>query len=85
VRLPGAGRVETRTELTDVDLPLVTFRTTWLFEADGAVLTSDSTLRFRTRDEVGTDLNRYGFEVAQVRDAPDRPGRELVVLARRPA
>ncbi|MFW6720192.1 class I SAM-dependent methyltransferase [Streptomyces sp. MAR4 CNY-716] len=82
--IPGAGPVESWVELTDVSLPLVTFRWTYVFAADGQVLTSDSTLRFRERDEVEQDLAAHGFEVREVRDAPDRPGREFVFLARRP-
>ena len=38
--------------MIDVSGPLVTFRGTYLFASDGQVLTSDSTLRFRERDEV---------------------------------
>jgi ubiquinone/menaquinone biosynthesis C-methylase UbiE len=82
VEVPGAGAVETWTELTAVDLPLVGFRTTYAFAADGAVLTSHSTLRFRERDEVEADLVAQGFMVEEVRDAPDRPGREFVFVAR---
>jgi hypothetical protein len=80
----GVGRVESWLELTAVRPPLVSFRTTFVFAADGQVLTSDSTLRFRERDEVATALRTCGFVVDEVRDAPDRPGRELVFLARRP-
>jgi hypothetical protein len=29
-------------------------------------------------------LTRHGYVVDEVRDAPDRPGREFVFLARRP-
>ncbi len=79
----GAGLVESWVELTEVDGPLVSFRRTYVFQLDGEVLTSDSTLRFRTRDEVEADLRDHGFNVTDVRDAPDRPGRELVFLARR--
>lgn len=81
--VPGVGRVESWTDLLDVDVPLVSFRGTYVFESDGAVLTSDSTLRFRERDEVEVDLREQGFVVDEVRDAPDRPGREYVFLARR--
>ena len=42
---------------------------------------SDSTLRFRERDEVEADLAAHGYVVEGVRDAPDRPGRELVFVA----
>ncbi|WP_436492281.1 class I SAM-dependent methyltransferase [Actinokineospora sp. HUAS TT18] len=80
--LPGVGEVETWTDLVDVSLPLVTFRGTWVFP-DGEVLTSDSTLRFRERDEVAADLADHGYTVKEVRDAPDRPGREFVFIAAR--
>lgn len=80
--IEGVGGVETWVELTDVALPLVTFRWTFVFESDGQTLTSDSTLRFRTSAEVRADLAAHGFEFDDVRDAPDRPGRELVFVAR---
>lgn len=82
--IPGVGSVESRVRLIEVSLPLVTFRWTYVFAADGQVLTSDSTLRFRDRDEVESDLAAHGYVVQDVRDAPDRPGRELVFVARRP-
>jgi SAM-dependent methyltransferase len=77
----GVGSVETWHELTDLSLPLVSFRATFVFP-DGEVLTSDSTLRFRPCGEVEADLTASGYAVEEVRDAPDRPGRELVFLAR---
>ena len=80
--IDGVGVVEHWGELTDVSLPLVTFRWTIAFP-DGEVLTSDSTLRFREREEVESALVEHGFAVEDVRDAPDRPGREFVFLARR--
>ncbi|MCL7495491.1 MULTISPECIES: bifunctional 2-polyprenyl-6-hydroxyphenol methylase/3-demethylubiquinol 3-O-methyltransferase UbiG [Streptomyces] len=83
--VPGAGSVESWFDLIDVDGPLVTFRSTYVFTANGQVLTSDSTLRFRDRQEVEADLLAHGYVVKEVRDAPDRPGRELVFLALRPA
>jgi SAM-dependent methyltransferase len=78
----AVGSVESWYELIDVRLPLVTFRGTWVF-ADGQVLTSDSTLRFREKAEVETALVENGYVVDAVRDAPDRPGREFVFIARR--
>lgn len=72
-------------DLIDVDGPLVTFRSTYVFTANGQVLTSDSTLRFRDRQEVEADLLAHGYVLKEVRDAPDRPGREFVFLALRPA
>ena len=81
---PGVGAVTSWVEVTGVEGPLVGLRWTWVFAADGAVLTSDSALRFRGRDEVAADLRAAGYEVTDVRGAADRPGRELVFLARRP-
>jgi ubiquinone/menaquinone biosynthesis C-methylase UbiE len=82
--IDGVGAVESWSEVTDVSGSLVTFRSTTVFAACGEVLTSDSTLRFRERDEVQTDLVAHGYVVDDVRDAPDRPGRELVFFSRRP-
>jgi hypothetical protein len=67
----------------DVSGDLVSLRSTFVFESDGAVLTSESTLRFRHRDEVIASLAAAGYLVDEVRQAPDRPGRELVFIARR--
>jgi len=39
--------------------------------------------RPREQAEIEKDLVAAGFDVADVRDAPDRPGKELVFLARR--
>jgi SAM-dependent methyltransferase len=81
--IPGIGSVESWVEVTNVSRQLVSFRGTWVFEEDGAVLISDSTLRFRRRDEIADSLLTAGFAVAEVRDAPDRPGCELVFVAAR--
>jgi len=82
--IQGVGAVESWVELVEVSGPLVRFRWTWVFASDREVLTSDSTLRFRARDEVAAALVAGGFAVDEVRGAPDRPGRELVFFARRP-
>lgn len=79
--IPGIGSVEQRREVTDVSLPFVSFRYTYRFPADGAVVTSDSTLRFRSRAEVESSLVTHGYRVLDVREAPDRPGREFVFIA----
>ena len=81
--IPGRGPVEQRREVTAVNLPLVSFRYTYTFLADGAVITSDSTLRFRGRDELESSLAAQGYRVLDVRDAPDRPGREFVFITER--
>ena len=84
VELPHVGVVETWVDLADVSPPLVSFRHTFFFGSDGAVMVSDSTLRFRDHDEVSRSLRDAGFVVEEVREAPDRPGREFVFMARRP-
>lgn len=81
--IPAVGAVTSWVELTAMNWPLVSFRSTLLFAADGVTLTSDSTLCFRECDEVRADLNATGYTVVDVRDAPDRPGLEFVFLARR--
>jgi hypothetical protein len=47
------------------------------------VIRSDSTLVFRHRDEVESSLLARGYRVLDVREAPDRPGREFVFIAER--
>ncbi len=81
----GVGAVQTWEDVLDVSGDLVSFRSTFVFEADGAVLTSESRLRFRHQDEVAASLAAAGYLVEEVRQAPDRPGRELVFIARRTA
>ena len=83
VEIRGVGAVTSWVELTEVEGPLVGFRWTWTFHADGTTLTSESMLRFRDRNEVVSDLQSAGYKVIDVRDAPDRPGLELAFLARR--
>ncbi len=84
VVVPGAGPIQTWIDLTAAGEGLVSFRTTVVFASDGAVLTSDSTLRFRDRAELAGSLASAGLVVDEVRDAPDRPGLEFVFIARKP-
>jgi SAM-dependent methyltransferase len=81
IDVPGVGGVENWTDLLEVNEPFVTFRSTYVFESDGARMTSESTLRFRSRTEVEESLHGAGFAVTDVRDAPDRPGKEFVFVA----
>jgi SAM-dependent methyltransferase len=81
--IEGVGVVESWVDLLSATGSLVSFRWTFRFEADGSVLTSDSTLRFRDSDEMAESLTRAGFRIDEVRDAPDRPGREFVFVASR--
>jgi len=85
VVIPGAGPIQTWIDLTSAGEGLVSFRSTVVFASDGAVLTSDSTLRFRDRAELAGSLASAGLVVDEVRDAPDRPGLEFVFIARKPA
>lgn len=81
--IADVGVVEAWTDLLDVSDDLVSFRGTYLFHADGTRLTSDSTLRFRSRELVEQSLATAGFTVDEVRDAPDRPGLEFVFITHR--
>lgn len=83
VDLGEIGVVESWTELVTVEQPFVSFRSWTTFASDGAVLVSDSTLRFRSRAEVEQSLHARGFALEEVRDAPDRPGLEMVFIAQR--
>lgn len=77
------GFVEYWVEVTEVRPGTVSFRSTYIFAVDDAMFTTDSTLRFRSLDELSSSMEEVGFQVDDVRDAPDRPGREYVILARR--
>lgn len=79
---PDGEWVETWNQVTSVELPLVTFDSAFRF-ADGSTIVSTSTLRFRSSDEIETALHDAGFDIVDIRDAPDRPGREFVFVARR--
>jgi SAM-dependent methyltransferase len=76
--IDGIGAVESWYDLVDVSLPLVRFRGTVVLP-DGEVLTSDSTLRFRERNEVLADLAAAGYTVDDPRRArPAGPGARLL-------
>jgi hypothetical protein len=83
VDIPEVGPVESWVDLTDVDLPNVSFRWTYRLGDPAEVITSDSTLRFRSRAEVETAVRASGLRVTDVEDAPDRPGAELVFVCER--
>lgn len=77
------GTVESWQDVTGVDLPLVSFQTHFRF-ADGTAATSTSTLRFRSREQIEQALTEAWLDLVEVREAPDRPGREWVFIARKP-
>lgn len=84
VHLAAGGTVSHRRDVTSVALPLVSFRHTYAFP-DGAQIVSDSTLRFWSQGELEVLLEKADFSILDVRDAPDRPGREFVFVARKPS
>lgn len=77
---PGVGLVTTRGLGMREHLPFVSFAGSYEF-ADGTVVTSESTLRFRDDAENRALLQQAGFRVDEVREAPDRPGLERVYVA----
>lgn len=80
VELPNGVSLTVSRTVTDVSLPLVTFESVTII--DNERLPSTSILRFREPDEVKRDLRSTGFEVVDVREAPDRLGLEHVFVAR---
>lgn len=81
LNVPVIGFVESWCEVLSASKDLVSFRWTYIFKSDGQKVTSDSTLRFRTREEIEFLLDKSGYKVKEVRDAPDRPGKEFVFIA----
>jgi len=80
--IPAVGRVTDWVQVTEINGELVSFDSPNAFESDGSVITSRSTLRFRSRAALEASLVASGFVIDEVRDAPDRPGREMVFVAR---
>ena len=78
VALPDGRTAVVSCTVTEVALPLVSFEGSTAIGEES--MRSTSTLRFRERNELERDLSRYGFNVLDVRDAPDRPGKEMVFL-----
>jgi SAM-dependent methyltransferase len=82
---PDAGVFESWLEVTRIDGDLVSTRRTYVFAADGATLTSEGARRYAPRPVIEDSLISAGYELTDVRGAPDRPGLELVFIARKPA
>jgi len=74
------GHVEIWQEVLDVTDRRVAFRTS--YQLEDKLVAVDTTLRWRTEQELRLSLAAAGFETIDVRDAPDRPGREYVFIAR---
>ncbi|MGO8951098.1 MAG: class I SAM-dependent methyltransferase [Ktedonobacterales bacterium] len=84
IQAPVIGTIESWVDLLSVQLPLVSFRHTFVFQRDGKAMTSDSILRFRGRSEISDALLHAHLPVESIREAPDRPGLEFVFIARCP-
>ena len=82
VELAGVGVIRSFAEVTRVEGEFVTFEGA-ITLPDRTVVPTSSTLRFRQRDNLETTLTDAGFTVDEVREAPDRPGLELVFVATR--
>ena len=67
------GRVDTWTEVVHVDTPLVSFQQTFRFHRDAVEVVSDSTLRFRSSDEITESLTQAGFAIREIHEAPTGP------------
>jgi ubiquinone/menaquinone biosynthesis C-methylase UbiE len=81
IEIPNIGKVEGWCEVTDVSEELVSFRWNYRFESDGKSISSQSTIRFRSKETIEDSLKSCGYVVSEVRDAPDRPGKEFVFVA----
>jgi hypothetical protein len=79
-----AGVFESWLEVTRVDGDLVSTRRTYVFAADGATLTSEGIRRYPPRPVIEDSLTSAGYELTDVRGAPERPGLELVFIAASP-
>lgn len=78
----GVGTVRDVFEVVRVQEPCVTIRSDNTLP-DGSIVPNESTLIFRSMPELERTLGQAGFTIREVRDAPDRPGREWVVIAQR--
>jgi hypothetical protein len=64
-----------------VHWPFVDIRN-WFVFGDGTTLASDATLSYREHQELRVNLDAAGFDTVQIKDVPERLGRERIVLAR---
>ena len=83
LNVEGVGDVTVSSNLGQVELPFVSFTRLYRFHGTNGSLGSRSRLRFHSHREVSLALTKAGFTVDEVRDAPDRPGREWVFIARK--
>ena len=79
----GVGTVKSWVEFDAAHGAFVDFVGMLVFERDGRRVEQRSRLQFRDRAELTKSLEDAGFVVDEIRDAPDRPGREFVFIARK--
>ena len=82
--IPPYGSITGWTEVVEVtESPITdTHRATLQFHVSGITIVSGpEKLRFREQDEIRVALDTAGFDIIDIRDAPDRPGREWVFVA----
>ncbi len=79
--VPEVGAVEAWSEVSTVVEQLVSFTST--FRIADETITSRSTLRFRSREDITASLELADLHLVDVRGAPDRPGMEFVFVAQR--
>lgn len=82
--IPGIGIVEGWCDLESVSGQYVSFVWSYKFHANDEVIQSKSTLRFREKVDIAKSLENVGFEILDIREAPDRPKQEFVFIARKP-
>jgi SAM-dependent methyltransferase len=83
---PKAGRIETWSEVQDVQGEIVSYTIHYLFVDTSEELVAPSKLRFRAKDELARSLADAGFKVERVYGDWDRRSagpktRELIVIA----
>jgi len=81
--IPNVGKVTGWCDLIAENFPLITFEWTYRFEENDKTIISQSTLIFRSKDQIESSLLRANFKIIDVRDAPDRPGHEFVFIAQK--
>lgn len=78
------GTAESWVEFGSASGAFVDFTGVLVFERDGYRVEQQNRLQFRDRGQLTRSLESVGFVVEGIRDAPDRPGREFVFIARVP-
>lgn len=83
LNVEGIGEVTVTSNVGQVDLPFVAFTQIYRFQTTHGSIGSRSRLRFHSEPEVTSALKAADFTVNEIRDTPDRPGKEWVFIARK--